>query len=217
MTCRTWSTGPSEHLLSGRRRRAGGRLTRTDACPSPQSTRADSGRSIGAACLLAAREVAHIGQPQCPRYLSIRRQCRPPHRQLRGDGCGLALLHECYEVDESSCLMADRRPVIARVPATTGSMSEAPRYPPSGRSASCRSSRFAAAGRSPTGLHRTGGARWPSRAGRCGYLGAHSHECPIRSRAVIVIAQPDAKPVCGASVRRNSQRHDDLGPPHTRS
>jgi hypothetical protein len=37
---------------------------------------------------------------------------------------------------------------------------------------------------------------------------------PARSKAVlaiIVIAQPDAKPTFGARVRRNSRRHDDIG------
>ena len=33
---------------------------------------------------------------------------------------------------------------------------------------------------------------------------------------IIVIAQPDAKPTLGASVRRNSRRHDDVGRPSRR-
>ena len=47
-----------------------------------------------------AREPAHVGQPQRPGCMPIRRQGRPFHRELRRDGLGLALLHERDEVAE---------------------------------------------------------------------------------------------------------------------
>jgi hypothetical protein len=52
-----------------------------------------------------AREAAHVGQPQRPRCMPIGWQCRPGHRQLRGDGRGLALLHEGDEVGQPPRLM----------------------------------------------------------------------------------------------------------------
>ena len=47
-----------------------------------------------------ACEPAHVGQPQCPGCMPIRRQRRPFHSELRRDGLGLALLHEGDEVAE---------------------------------------------------------------------------------------------------------------------
>src|SRR6185312_3820431 len=47
-----------------------------------------------------AREPAHVGQPQRPGRVPIRRQRRPFRRELRRGGLGLALLHEGDEVAE---------------------------------------------------------------------------------------------------------------------
>ena len=110
---------------------------------------------------------------------------------------------------------ADRRSVIARLPAMAGSMSAAPRCRPSRIFEWCPGSRAAAAGRSPSRLRRNGEARWRGCAGRYGRRGAQPL-MPTRSRAVlaiIVIAHPEAKPTCGASARINNRRHDDFGRP----
>jgi hypothetical protein len=52
-----------------------------------------------------AREAPHVSQSQRPGRMPIGQQRRPLHRQLRGDGRGLALLHEGDEIGEPSCLM----------------------------------------------------------------------------------------------------------------
>src|SRR5262245_62156462 len=78
---------------------------------------------------------------------------------------------------------AERRSVIARLPATAGSMSGAYRYRPWRRSASCRGSCAAAAGRSPTRSRRTEEAQWLGYAEKDGPLGVRHPECQhVRAR-----------------------------------
>src|ERR1700684_645640 len=47
-----------------------------------------------------AREPAHVGQPQRPGCMPIRRQGRPFHREVRRDDLDVALLKEGVKVSE---------------------------------------------------------------------------------------------------------------------
>src|SRR5262249_57176358 len=69
------------------------------------------------------------------------------------------------------------RSVIARLPATAGSMSEALRYPPSRRSEWCHGSHVEVVDRSATRLRRIGAAQSRGYAGTDAPPGARSHGC----------------------------------------